>query len=190
MRGRTIMTWLWRPASPKRTLRRAGPRAVGRALKPVFRSPPHVGVAGNACLKRIPSAPNATDTAVIRAFAGIPALLEQAPALILCGRTLDCECLLGPIDHPFHVSIRGGRIIDLTPAPVLMRTWRFSYRAWPAAGAEYWQPVPRPGWHDLLALTKREEATLEGDLHPFMTHLQYFKDVLALPRLQHSVVPA
>ncbi len=110
--------------------------------------------------------------------------------MISCGRTLDCECLLGPIDHPFHVSIRGGRIIDLTPAPVLMRTWRFSYRASPAAWAEYWQPAPRPGWHDLLALTKREEATLEGDLHPFMTHLQYFKDVLALPRLQHSVVPA
>jgi hypothetical protein len=43
-------------------------------------------------------------------------------------------------------------------------------------------PMPRPGWHDLLALTKRKEATLEGDLHPFMTHLQYFKDLLALPR--------
>jgi len=50
------------------------------------------------------------------------------------------------------------------------------------AWAEYWKPVPAPGWHDLLALTKREEATLEGDLHLFMTHLQYFKDVLALPR--------
>ena len=50
--------------------------------------------------------------------------------------------------------------------------------------------MPAPGWHDLLALTKREEATLEGDLHLFMTHLQYFKDVLALPRLQPSVVPA
>ena len=23
---------------------------------------------------------------------------------------------------------------------------------------------------------------LEGDLHPFMAHLQYFKDLLALPR--------
>ena len=32
------------------------------------------------------------------------------------------------------------------------------------------------------------EAVLEGDLHPFMTHLQYFKDLLALPRLRHSVV--
>jgi len=40
----------------------------------------------------------------------------------------------------------------------------------------------------LFALTKRGEAVLEGDLHPFMTHLQYFKDLLALPRLRHSVV--
>jgi hypothetical protein len=128
----------------------------------------------NACLKRMTPAPNVTDAAIIQAFAGIPALLEQDPALIFRGRTLDCECLLGPVDHPFHVSIRGGSIVDLTPAPVLMRSWRFSYRASLTAWAEYWKPVPRPGWHDLLALTKREEATLEGDLHPFMERLGHF----------------
>lgn len=133
---------------------------------------------------------NTSDAAVIRAFAGIPALLGQAPALIAHGRALDCECLLGPIDQPFHVSIRAGRIVDLTPAPVLMRSWRFSYRATAAAWSEHWRPAPRPGWHDLLALTKRGQATLEGDLHPFMTHLQYFKDVLALPRLHGFAVPA
>src|SRR6202040_473113 len=89
----------------------------------------NVGIAGNACLKRMTSPSNASDAAVIAAFAGIPALLDQAPALIHRGRRLDCECLLGPMEQPFHVSIRGGRIIDLTPAPVLMRSWRFSYRA-------------------------------------------------------------
>jgi hypothetical protein len=41
-----------------------------------------------------------------------------------------------------------------------------------------------------LALTKREQASLEGDLHPFMTHLQYFKDMLALPRRPGPAVPA
>jgi hypothetical protein len=139
-------------------------------------------------LKPMASPSNASDAAVIAAFAGIPALLDQAPALILRGRMLDCECLLGPMVQPFHASIRGGRIVDLTPAPVLMRSWRFSYRATSAAWAEYWKPVPRPGWHDLFALTKREEAVLEGDLHPFMAHLQYFKDVLALPRPHRSAV--
>ena len=149
--------------------------------KVLFRSAA-TGIAGNACVKRMTSPSNASDAAVFEAFAGIPALLDQAPSLIFRGRYLDCECLLGPIDQPFHASIRGGRITDLTSAPVLMRSWRFSYRASSAAWAEYWKPVPRPGWHDLLALTKREEAVLEGDLYPFMAHLQYFKDMLALPR--------
>jgi len=126
------------------------------------------------------------DAAVAKAFAAIPALLERAPGLVARGRTLDCECLLGPADHPFHVSIRSGRIVDFVSAPVLMRSWRFSYRATPAAWLEYWKLEPRPGWHDLFALIKRKEAVLEGDLHPFMAHLQYFKDVLALPRLQHA----
>ena len=131
---------------------------------------------------------DATDAAVIEAFAGIPALLERTPALIARGRFLDCECLLGPATHAFHVSIRQGRIVDLTPSPVLMRSWRVSYRASVAAWAAYWKPAPRPGFHDLLALTKRGEAVLEGDLHPFMTNLQYFKDVLALPRRDFATV--
>jgi hypothetical protein len=133
---------------------------------------------------------DATDAAVIKAFAGIPALLEQSPALIARGRLLDCDCLLGPAARPFHASIRAGRIVDLAPAPVLMRSWRFAYRATSAAWTEYWQPMPKPGWHDLFALTKRGEAVLEGDLHPFMAHLQYFKDVLALPRQRFVAVTA
>jgi len=132
--------------------------------------------------------PDATDAAVIRVFAGIPPLLERAPALIARAALLDCDCRLGPLDQPFHVGIRAGRIVELTPAPRLMRSWRFSYRATPQAWFAYWQTEPKPGWHDLLALTKRGEAVLEGDLHPFMTHLQYFKDLLALPRQQFAAV--
>jgi hypothetical protein len=149
--------------------------------------PASVGTAGHP-LERMSSASNATDASVMEAFAMIPAALDQTPALIVRGRWLDCECLLGPIGHPFHISIRQGRIVDLAPAPVLMRSWRFSYRASPAAWAEYWQAVPKPGFHDLLALTKRGEAVLEGDLHPFIAHLQYFKDVLALPRYRSVMV--
>ena len=136
------------------------------------------------------SASDVTESTVAKTFATIPALLEQTPALIVRGRFLDCECLLGPTGHPFHASIRAGRIVALVPAPVLMRSWRFSYRAQPAAWAEYWRTPPRPGWHDLLALTKRGEASLEGDLHPFMSNLQYFKDVLALPRNHFAIVPS
>ncbi|KJC44785.1 hypothetical protein UP09_14110 [Bradyrhizobium sp. LTSP885] len=132
--------------------------------------------------------PDATDAAIITAFAGIPALLDLAPALIARGRLLDCDCRLGPMDHPFYAAIRAGRIVEFAPTPILMRSWRFSYRATTLAWASHWQAEPKPGWHDLLALTKRGEEVLEGDLHPFMTHLQYFKDLLALPRAHVQAV--
>jgi hypothetical protein len=123
-----------------------------------------------------------TPEAVIAAFKEIPDLLAGDAALTARGRWLDVDCLLGPSTQPFHVAIRAGQIVDMIPAPVLMRSWRFAYRATPAAFAAYWQTMPPAGWHDLLALTKRGQATLEGEIHPFMTHLQYFKDLLALPR--------
>jgi hypothetical protein len=152
------------------------------AAEGLFRPIANAGIAAKACQTRMSSHPDETSAAVTAAFAKIPAWLERDPALIARGRFLDCDCLLGPLHAPLHIAIRAGRIVELTPAPVLMRSWRFSYRATSMAWAQYWQPMPRPGWHDLLALTKRGEAVLEGDLHPFMTNLQYFKDVLALPR--------
>ncbi|MGA7810112.1 hypothetical protein [Bradyrhizobium sp.] len=129
---------------------------------------------------------SSVDAGLIATFRSIPDLLACDAALVGRGRWLDVDCLLGPTMRPFHVAIRGGRIVEMIPAPVLMRSWRFAYRASPAAFAAYWEPIPPPGWHDLLALTKRGEAALEGDLYPFMAHLQYFKDLLALPR--HSAV--
>jgi len=161
--------------------------AVARSSRQdACRFPPH----GKNRLKHAMPSPGEPDAEAVRTFTAIPALLDQAPALIFRGRFLDCDCLLGPTHHPFHVAIRSGRITELTAAPVLMRSWRFSYRASAAAWIEYWKPAPRPGWHDLLALTKCKEAVLEGDLHPFMVHLQYFKDLLALPRQQRAAVPA
>jgi hypothetical protein len=128
--------------------------------------------------------------ALIKSFSALPALLEAAPTLVARGRFLDCDCRLGLIDQPFFVSIRAGRIAEFIAQPALMRSWRFSCRATPLAWTEYWKPMPKPGWHDLLALTKRGEAVIEGDLHPFMTHLQYFKDLLALPRLRQAKAAA
>jgi hypothetical protein len=124
------------------------------------------------------------ESRIHRVFAGLPGLLNADAALVGRGRHLTVDCLLGTMDRPFHVAFSAGRIVDVVPAPILMRSWCFSYRASATAWTEFWKPAPRPGWHDLLALTKNGEAVLEGNLLPFMMHLQYFKDVLALPRLQ------
>jgi hypothetical protein len=126
---------------------------------------------------------------VASALERLPGLLDGQPDLVRRGRFLTVECLLGTPAVPFHVSIQAGRIVRIEPGPRLMRSWRFAYRASPEAFAEFWRPVPRAGWHDLLALMKRGEATLEGDLQPFLANLQYFKDLLALPRGEFHEAP-
>lgn len=127
-------------------------------------------------------AETAADAEVARTFESLPALLDAHGALVRAGRLLNVDCLLGPIGGPFLISIRQGRITEISRTSNPMPSWRFSYTASSPAWIEYWRPAPKPGWHDLLALTKKGEASLAGDLHPFMTHLQYFKDLLALPR--------
>jgi hypothetical protein len=122
------------------------------------------------------------DASIASIFEKLPKLLDSDSELLRAGRLLNVDCLLGPSDLPFLVSIRAGRIAEMSAMPKTMPSWRFGYTASPQAWIEYWRPEPKPGWHDLLALTKRGEANLAGDLHPFMTHLQYFKDLLALPR--------
>ena len=45
------------------------------------------------------------------------------------------------------------------------------------------EPVPAPGVHDLMALSKQGLVRIEGNLQPFMANLQFVKDVIAAPRL-------
>ena len=119
---------------------------------------------------------------VVARLLRLPDQLERAPALQERGRFLSVDWLVGIPGRPFRVRIEQGRIVRMDEAPKVMANWRFAYRARPEAWMEFWQPMPKAGWHDLLALTKRGAATLEGDLHPFIANLQYFKDLLALPR--------
>jgi hypothetical protein len=107
---------------------------------------------------------------------------EQSPVQ----RFLDADCLIGTFDRPAHLSVRAGRLVSAEPGPILMRSSRFAFRATPDAWIEHWQAMPKPGFHDLLAMMKRGVATLEGDLQPFLANLQFFKDLLALPRAQSS----
>lgn len=123
------------------------------------------------------------DRHVMAEIRRLPELAADDRDLARRGRFLDVECLVGSFAAPLHLTIAQGRIVDVAAGPTLMRSWRFAFRATPEAWIEHWQPLPRPGFHDLLALTKRGAATLEGDLQPFLANLQYFKDLLALPRV-------
>lgn len=109
-------------------------------------------------------------------------LVNADEALVRRGRFLTCDFLVAVGDTPYHVSVVSGRIASVTRGPALMRPWRFAIRAPEEAWREFWQPVPRAGFHDLFALTRFGRAHIEGDLQPLMANLRYVKDVLEKPR--------
>jgi len=115
-------------------------------------------------------------------FARLPELLCVDADLIRRGRWVDVDCRVDVGRVPFFLSVRGGEIAALERGTRLMRSTAFSVHATDEAWTRHWQPVPDPGWHDLFALTKRGAASIEGDLAPLLRNLQYFKDLLALPR--------
>ena len=115
-------------------------------------------------------------------FAELPALLAADADLLRRGRFLTVECRIDVGGTPFFLSIRDGALASCERGPRLMRSTTFAYRASDEAWTNFWKPIPEPGWHDLFALTKRGAASVDGDLRPFLQNLQYFKDLLALPR--------
>ena len=126
--------------------------------------------------------PDSPDAAATRTLERLPALAAADPWLLHRGRYLTTECVIQVGAVPYHLSIAGGRIAALERGPRLMTAWTFAIRAAAPAWLKFWQPVPEPQWHDLFALTRHGHATVEGQIFPLMQHLQYFKDLLALPR--------
>lgn len=118
-------------------------------------------------------------------FAHLADLLPADADLIRRGRWLSVECRIDVGDEPFFLTIRDGVLASLERGPRLMRSSAFIFRATDEAWTNHWKAVPAPGWHDLLALTKRGVASMDGDLRPLLQNLQYFKDLLALPRERH-----
>lgn len=125
--------------------------------------------------------------ALARRFAHLPCLLEDDADLCRRGARICTTCLIEIGTIPFYMSLQDGAMRGFARGPLLMRSWRFALRGTAQAWEKFWQTVPPPGWHDLFALAKRGAMTIEGDLHPFMAHLQFFKDLLALPRHRDDV---
>jgi hypothetical protein len=115
-------------------------------------------------------------------FARLPTLLAADPDLRRRGRWLNADCRIDIGTEPFYLTLREGALADLARGPHLLRSVAFSVSGSEEAWLRHWQKVPDPGWHDLFALTKRGAASFDGDLRPLLQNLQYFKDLLALPR--------
>jgi len=119
---------------------------------------------------------------VAATLARLPELVNGCEPLVRRGRFLSCEFLVEADDVPVHVKVHEGRIVTVERGPFRMRSWRFAIRAEVDAWSRFWQPMPEPGYHDVIAMTRLGVARLEGDLQPLMANLRYIKEVLAAPR--------
>jgi hypothetical protein len=112
----------------------------------------------------------------------IPAHVNEDLHLVWRGRTLSADCLVQIGSVQYLLRFEQGNIKEFKKGLPLMCPWDFAIRGSAAAWDGLWKDPPPRGWHDIFALTKRGEMTLEGNLHPLVAHLQYLKDILALPR--------
>ena len=109
----------------------------------------------------------------------IAELVNADANLVRRGRFLNTTFLVGIGDAGYLVRILEGRVVSVTPGPFITPNYSFALRAPRQAWETFWQKVPPPGFNDIFALFKRGQLTIEGDLHPFMANLIYFKGVLA-----------
>ncbi len=119
---------------------------------------------------------------VVALFDALPRLVDEDANLVRRGRHLTCDFEIGVGSVPLMISVEQGRVRSVARGPFLLRPWTFAVRAEASTWLAFFEPVPAPGVHDLMALSKRGLARIEGNLQPFMANLQYIKDTLAKPR--------
>jgi hypothetical protein len=119
---------------------------------------------------------------VISLFEQLPDLVERNADLVKRGRFMTTDFAIVVGETPLLVRIEGGRVAAVARGPFLLRPWTFSIAAEPDTWLKLLKPVPDPGTHDLMALSKVGLARIEGNLQPFMANLQYVKDVITAPR--------
>jgi hypothetical protein len=112
----------------------------------------------------------------------IARLVNADDGLVRRGRYVDTTFMITIGDDGHLVRVQEGRIAAVTSGPFITPDYSFALRAARDVWEKFWKPLPPRGYTDIFALVKFRRIRVEGDLHPFMSNLLYFKDVLASPR--------
>lgn len=134
-----------------------------------------------------------TSTSTTRPAIDVLTLKDRAnrdPQITRWGRGLSTRFLLDLQTSAYLIDIVDGQVHAVQTGPFVMPTWVFALRAPAAEWQRFWLPRPPPGSHDLLALIKRRVLRAEGNLQPFMSHLFFFKALLASLRPEPSAAAA
>jgi hypothetical protein len=112
----------------------------------------------------------------------IAGLVNGDPTLVRRGRYVDTTFMIVIDDAHTLLRVQEGRITHVAQGPFITPNYSFCLRASRSVWEKFWQPLPPLGYTDIFGLVKQKLMEVEGNLHPFMANLLYFKDVVAAPR--------
>jgi pimeloyl-ACP methyl ester carboxylesterase len=87
--------------------------------------------------------------------------LNSDADLVWRGRQLTADFVVQIGDVVFLLRVERGRVLECRRNLPLLCSWTFAIRGSARAWSALWQDPPPPGWHDIFALTKRGEMSLE-----------------------------
>ena len=87
--------------------------------------------------------------------------------------------MISTIEHEYLVNIEKGIVKNVEEGPFVMPSYVFKLTASKNEWLKFLQYTPQPGSHDIIAMLRRKVLKFDGDLHPLMSHLLYFKLLLA-----------
>lgn len=112
----------------------------------------------------------------------LPDIINHKEGLVRRGQYVSLHFLVEIGEQAFLVDVDKGRITAVQKGPFVMPSWTFALRASADSWARFFEAVPAPGYHDLFALLKSRHLKIEGNLHPFMANLRYFKEIFSAVR--------
>jgi len=112
----------------------------------------------------------------------IAGLVNADARLVRRGRFVDTSFMIVIDDAYTLLRVQEGKVTKVMSGPFITPDYSFSLRAARGVWEKFWQPLPPLGYTDIFALVKQKLMHVEGNLHPFMANLLYFKDVIAAPR--------
>ena len=104
---------------------------------------------------------------------------ERRSELSIMAQYLNTCFMISTVDDEYLVKIEKGIVTNVEEGPFVMPSYTFKLTASKEEWFKFLQTTPQPGSHDIIAMLRRKVLKFEGDILPLMSHLLYFKFLLA-----------
>ena len=104
---------------------------------------------------------------------------ESRNSLKIMAKNLNTVFMISTMDHEYIIKIVQGLVAEVKIGPFVMPNYEFKLTASKDEWNKFLKVIPIPGSHDLIALLRRKVLQIDGNLHQLMSHLLYFKLLLA-----------